>query len=305
MYNAYGKVTVLNGESGYDGDGVVTEWTVDTGGSDWANAYLYCGYRYDHESRLYHVRYRSYHPTLGRWLQRDPIGYADGMSLYEYVACRPTCSVDPHGRRRIEHATNVDETKTLRDKIVARDGLPPNSDPELPSYVSGMEVGLGVGAGLNKVTCCTEDGTYRTMKFYKVCHGGMVSAGAYGGTVEGMDGESCKPETYAGWFWEWGFSVGPVSGFYDVGLKGDDWNPLSVEPVGPLGFGWPKDPWSGVSEWGLGISKSFARWKRFSVKIAVLCKYTHLPPSDDMAPGASDNPCPCPESSGGTNAAEP
>ncbi|MBE3123697.1 MAG: hypothetical protein IMZ65_02745, partial [Planctomycetes bacterium] len=38
-----------------------------------------------------------YHPTLGRWLQRDPIGYADGMSRYEYVGGRPLAHVDPHG----------------------------------------------------------------------------------------------------------------------------------------------------------------------------------------------------------------
>ena len=38
-----------------------------------------------------------YHPTLGRFLQRDPIGYADGMSLYEYVWSRPTHATDPLG----------------------------------------------------------------------------------------------------------------------------------------------------------------------------------------------------------------
>jgi hypothetical protein len=38
-----------------------------------------------------------YHPTLGRWLQRDPIGYADGMSLYEYVRSSPCGWRDPSG----------------------------------------------------------------------------------------------------------------------------------------------------------------------------------------------------------------
>jgi len=83
----YGKVTI------YDDD-----WS-DT--VTWANSkkneILYCGYPYDHESRLYHVRHRSYHPTLGRWMQRDPIGYADGMSLYEYVRSDPIGSLDPWG----------------------------------------------------------------------------------------------------------------------------------------------------------------------------------------------------------------
>ena len=30
-----------------------------------------------------------YDPRLGRWLQRDPLGYVDGMSLYQYVGTRP------------------------------------------------------------------------------------------------------------------------------------------------------------------------------------------------------------------------
>lgn len=46
---------------------------------------------------MYHVRYRMYHPTLGRWLQRDPVGYVDGMGLYEYMGSRPVAHVDPTG----------------------------------------------------------------------------------------------------------------------------------------------------------------------------------------------------------------
>jgi RHS repeat-associated protein len=30
------------------------------------NEILYCGYRYDHETGLYHVRNRHYHPAVGR-----------------------------------------------------------------------------------------------------------------------------------------------------------------------------------------------------------------------------------------------
>jgi len=61
------------------------------------NEILYCGYRFDPETRLYHVRNRAYHPTLGRWLQRDPLEYVDGMNLYEYVGSRPTVVTDPTG----------------------------------------------------------------------------------------------------------------------------------------------------------------------------------------------------------------
>jgi len=34
---------------------------------------------------------------LGRFLQRDPAGYVDGMSLYEFVGGRSTLAVDPLG----------------------------------------------------------------------------------------------------------------------------------------------------------------------------------------------------------------
>jgi hypothetical protein len=37
------------------------------------------------------------HPTLGRWLQRDPAGYVDGMNVYEYCRSRPADCLDPRG----------------------------------------------------------------------------------------------------------------------------------------------------------------------------------------------------------------
>ncbi len=46
---------------------------------------------------LCHVRHRAYHADLGRFLQRDPAGYADGPNLYEYVAGEPVVFVDPFG----------------------------------------------------------------------------------------------------------------------------------------------------------------------------------------------------------------
>ena len=39
----------------------------------------------------------NYDYSTGRWLQRDPIGYADGMNLYEYVKSNPCIGLDPRG----------------------------------------------------------------------------------------------------------------------------------------------------------------------------------------------------------------
>ncbi|MEI7836656.1 MAG: RHS repeat-associated core domain-containing protein [Planctomycetota bacterium] len=38
-----------------------------------------------------------YHPGLGRFLQRDVLGYVDGMSLYQYVGSSPVVRTDPTG----------------------------------------------------------------------------------------------------------------------------------------------------------------------------------------------------------------
>jgi RHS repeat-associated protein len=46
---------------------------------------------------LHHVRHRVYEPELGRWTRRDPIGYADGMSLFAYVRNAPILLRDPSG----------------------------------------------------------------------------------------------------------------------------------------------------------------------------------------------------------------
>jgi RHS repeat-associated protein len=48
-------------------------------------------------SSLDSTRYRNYHPTLGRWIERDPEGCSDSMSLYGYVQSRPGNLSDPSG----------------------------------------------------------------------------------------------------------------------------------------------------------------------------------------------------------------
>ena len=65
------------------------------------NRYLYTGREWEPETDLYYYRARHYDPTIGRFLQPDPIGYDDGMNMYEYVGNNPVTWIDPLGQCQI------------------------------------------------------------------------------------------------------------------------------------------------------------------------------------------------------------
>ena len=46
---------------------------------------------------MYDYKARTYSPSLGRFLQTDPIGYGDGLNWYNYVRGDPINSIDPNG----------------------------------------------------------------------------------------------------------------------------------------------------------------------------------------------------------------
>jgi len=82
VYDAYGAETT-SGTAPTDACGYNAQW----------------GYWLDRDTGLYLCQARWYDPVTGRWVTRDPIGYAGGANLYGYCGGGPVGWTDPIGRK--------------------------------------------------------------------------------------------------------------------------------------------------------------------------------------------------------------
>ena len=81
QYDPYGSPTV----------------TVEQGQTASGNPFLFQGQRYCPETGLYYFKNRDQSPTLGRFVQWDPLGYLDGMNLLLSARSNPCLYMDSLG----------------------------------------------------------------------------------------------------------------------------------------------------------------------------------------------------------------
>jgi RHS repeat-associated protein len=166
-----GSVTSLSNSSGalvstnvYDSFGKLT-----SSGGTIINPYRFTGRELDSETGLYYYRARYYDPSIGRFINEDPIGFAGGFNFYAYVRNNPINWVDPLGLkvyvcdRKIDGGgllVRVGNAMGLRHEFIKTDtkevGMGPAEGGPLPAWPFGIKTKLVDHTGQAAAATCAE-----------------------------------------------------------------------------------------------------------------------------------------------------